>query len=75
MNGNTLRPTPGTLLVFIDEAGDEDYSDPKNPTFGRGGCAVRGAGGCALSAKDRHRMAETAAIPATGSPAAREAPL
>jgi hypothetical protein len=31
---------PDSLLVFIDETGIEDFSDPKNPTFGRGGCAV-----------------------------------
>lgn len=28
------------LLVFIDETGIEDFSDLRNPTFGRGGCAV-----------------------------------
>lgn len=38
----SLVVTPRTLLVFIDETGNEDYSDPKNPTFGRGGCAVLG---------------------------------
>jgi len=27
-----------SLLIFIDETGNEDLSDPKNPTFGRGGC-------------------------------------
>ena len=43
MNSDTLVLTPDTLAVFIDETGIEDYSDPKNPTFGRGGCAVRGA--------------------------------
>ena len=37
-----LAPKLGTLLLFIDETGNEDYSDPKNPTFGRGGCAVMG---------------------------------
>lgn len=42
MKEQTLTPTPKTLLVFIDETGNEDYSDPKNPTFGRGGCAVMG---------------------------------
>jgi len=40
---DSLPLTPKTLLVFIDETGNEDYSDPKNPTFGRGGCAVLGA--------------------------------
>ncbi len=29
---------PRSLLIFIDETGNEDLSDPKNPTFGRGGC-------------------------------------
>jgi hypothetical protein len=38
----TLHLKPLTLLVFIDETGNEDYSDPKNPTFGRGGCAILG---------------------------------
>jgi hypothetical protein len=27
-----------SLLIFVDETGNEDFSDPKNPTFGRGGC-------------------------------------
>lgn len=31
------------LIVFVDETGIEDYSDPKNPTFGRGGCAMQAA--------------------------------
>lgn len=38
-----LRSTPNTLLVFIDETGAEDYGDPRNPTFGRGGCAALGS--------------------------------
>ncbi len=38
----TLPLTPKMLIVFVDETGIEDYSDPKNPTFGRGGCAVLG---------------------------------
>lgn len=42
MIDETLTPTPTTLMIFIDETGNEDYSDPKNPTFGRGGCAVMG---------------------------------
>ena len=42
-NATTLFPlSPTTLIVFIDETGNEDYSDPKNPTFGRGGCAAIG---------------------------------
>lgn len=43
MNDDTLPLRPETLFIFIDETGIEDYSDPKNPTFGRGGCAVLGA--------------------------------
>jgi hypothetical protein len=39
---DTLYLTPKTLIVFIDETGNEDLSDPKNPTFGRGGCAAIG---------------------------------
>ena len=27
-----------SMLVFVDETGNEDLSDPKNQTFGRGGC-------------------------------------
>lgn len=27
-----------SLIIFIDETGNEDLSDPNNPTFGRGGC-------------------------------------
>ena len=43
MTSDTLALKPYTLLVFIDESGNEDYSDPNNPTFGRGGCGVLGA--------------------------------
>ncbi len=43
MADDILLITPRMLLVFIDETGIEDYSDPKNPTFGRGGCAVLAA--------------------------------
>lgn len=42
MDDDAIAAAPGTLLVFIDETGNEDYSDPKNPTFGRGGCAALG---------------------------------
>ena len=42
MPSDSLKLTSDTLAVFIDETGIEDYSDPKNPTFGRGGCAVLG---------------------------------
>lgn len=37
---DVLNAKPDTLLVFIDETGNEDFSDPKNPTFGRAGCAI-----------------------------------
>ena len=43
MTSDTLVITPDMLVVFIDETGIEDYSDPNNRTFGRGGCAVLGA--------------------------------
>ncbi|HWL85178.1 MAG TPA: DUF3800 domain-containing protein [Polyangiaceae bacterium] len=29
------------MLLFIDETGTDDLSDPKYPVFGLGGCAVR----------------------------------
>jgi len=32
--------TRDTLLIFLDETGDEQYSDPKHPVFGIGGCAI-----------------------------------
>lgn len=28
------------LLVFVDETGDEGFSDPQHPVFGLGGCAM-----------------------------------
>jgi hypothetical protein len=40
MTGDTLNMPADGLLIFIDETGVEDYSDSKNPTFGRGGCAA-----------------------------------
>jgi hypothetical protein len=43
MPSDALVLTPGNLVVFIDETGIEDYSDPNNPTFGRGGCAALGS--------------------------------
>ncbi len=43
MTADTLVIRPRMLLVFIDETGIEDYSDLRNPTFGRGGCAVLAA--------------------------------
>jgi hypothetical protein len=29
-----------TMMIFLDETGDEQYSDPKHPVFGIGGCAL-----------------------------------
>jgi Protein of unknown function (DUF3800) len=43
MPSDSLVLAPDGLVVFIDETGIEDYSDPNNPTFGRGGCAVLGS--------------------------------
>jgi hypothetical protein len=37
---DVLRLPPRSLLIFVDETGIEDFSDPKNPTFGRGGCGA-----------------------------------
>lgn len=31
------------LLIFLDETGNEGYSDPKHPVFGIGGCALTSA--------------------------------
>lgn len=42
MTADTLVLSPDMLVVFVDETGNEDYSDANNPTFGRGGIAVRG---------------------------------
>lgn len=42
MNDQTLYVGPNVLLVFIDETGIEDLSDPNNPTFGIAGCAILG---------------------------------
>jgi hypothetical protein len=53
---DSLILTPNTLLVFIDETGNEDYSDPNNPTFGRGGCAVLGQDYKRLIKKPWHQL-------------------
>jgi hypothetical protein len=37
------RYMPGTLMVFIDETGHEEYADPSYPVFGRDGCMVMGS--------------------------------
>ena len=39
-NADVLHLPLGSLLIFVDETGTEDFSDPKNPTFGRGGCGA-----------------------------------
>lgn len=38
MTDEEVKLPPRSLLIFVDETGNEDLSDPKNPTFGRGGC-------------------------------------
>lgn len=43
MEIDSLPLTPTTLAIFVDETGVEDYSDPGNPTFGRGGLGVLGS--------------------------------
>jgi hypothetical protein len=40
MADNVLKLPQRSFLIFIDETGNEDFSDPKNPTFGRGGCGA-----------------------------------
>lgn len=37
---STLELRPGMLVCFIDESGDEGFSDPNHPVFGMGGCAA-----------------------------------
>lgn len=39
-DGASVALEPTCLLVFIDETGDELFSDPHHPVFGLGGCAV-----------------------------------
>ena len=56
MPDDALPITPRTLVVFIDETGVEDYSDPLNPTFGRGGCAAQGLGYRRLIKKPWRRL-------------------
>ncbi len=46
LHAHVLRPAGsesegGTLLVYIDESGDEHLTDPNYRVFGLGGCAVR----------------------------------
>jgi hypothetical protein len=48
---DTLKLPPNSLLIFIDETGNEDLSDPNNPTFGRGGCG-------ALFTEYKHRISK-----------------
>jgi hypothetical protein len=38
MPDEELKLPARSLLIFIDETGNENLDDPKNPTFGRGGC-------------------------------------
>ncbi|QOL20334.1 3-deoxy-D-manno-octulosonic acid transferase [Candidatus Bodocaedibacter vickermanii] len=39
-SGESITLDDSALLVFIDETGCEDLKDPKNPSFGRAGCAI-----------------------------------
>ena len=48
---DVLNLPPNSLLIFIDETGNEDLSDPNNPTFGRGGCG-------ALFTEYKHRISK-----------------
>ena len=48
---DALNLPPNSLLIFIDETGNEDLSDPNNPTFGRGGCG-------ALFTEYKHRISK-----------------
>lgn len=40
----TLHAKPGSILVFIDETGHEEFADPKYPLFGLGGCLFPSSG-------------------------------
>jgi Protein of unknown function (DUF3800) len=40
---DSLSFSSGTLMVFCDETGDENYADAAYPIFGRGGCVVMGS--------------------------------
>lgn len=40
---NDLRVQPNSLLIFLNETGHEQLSDPQYPVFGIGGCAVMGS--------------------------------
>ena len=48
---DVLKLPSNSLLIFIDETGNEDLSDPNNPTFGRGG-------GGALIAEYKHKISK-----------------
>lgn len=39
-DANIQKISPNSALVFVDETGDEQTSDPQYPIFGLGGCAV-----------------------------------
>lgn len=42
-SGETFTLEPSWLLVFVDETGEENFSDRNHPLFGLGGCAVLAA--------------------------------
>jgi len=39
-DGSLLDVSPNSVLVFLDETGDEQLNDPKYPLFGFGGCCI-----------------------------------
>jgi len=39
-NGTLLNISPNSVLVFLDETGDEQLNDPAYPIFGFGGCCI-----------------------------------
>lgn len=39
-NDSEINVSPNSVLVFLDETGDEQLKDPKYPIFGLGGCCI-----------------------------------
>lgn len=39
-DGTLLNISPNSVLVFLDETGDEQLNDPAYPIFGFGGCCI-----------------------------------
>lgn len=42
-NGEIYKIDKDTLIVYVDETGEETLSDPNYPIFGFGGCVIHGA--------------------------------